>query len=337
MNKKAIILIICLICIALSFSTATASDAGESDANETLSVSVSESVDTNDNLTSTSIEVDDNLQAGSGGGSFSDLDALLHNRANEYKLTQNYTYNPETDSAFLNGISITSSITIDGDGYTIDGNGQARIFDINPHNIILKNIRFINGYSTQSGGAIYVEGDDTLEIINCNFMNNTAGVHGGAIYLENSNASKITSCYFANNTAGVNGGAVDWHKGATHGELIGSNFVNNTAKRSGGAVFWYGVDGDIKDSNFTNNKALGIAMGQSTYGYYSTGGDGGAVMWTGHNGDIINSRFIGNNASRRGGAVFMQGASDENCDNLTIDLSTFEDNYARVNGGAVDW
>ena len=337
MNKKAIILIICLICIALSFSTATAADAGESDANETLSVSVSESVDTNDNLTSTSIEVDDNLQAGSGGGSFSDLDALLHNRANEYKLTQNYTYNPETDSAFLNGISITSSITIDGDGYTIDGNGQARIFDINAPNIILKNIRFINGYSTQSGGAIYVEGDDTLEIINCNFMNNTVGVHGGAIYLENSNASKITSCYFANNTAGVNGGAVDWHKGATHGELFGSNFVNNTAKRSGGAVFWYGVDGDIKDSNFTNNKALGIAMGQSTYGYYSTGGDGGAVMWTGHNGDIINSRFIGNNASRRGGAVFMQGASDENCDNLTIDLSTFEDNYAGVNGGAVDW
>ena len=64
---------------------------------------------------------------------------------------------------------------------------------------------------------------------------------------------------------------------------------------------------------------------------------GGAVIWTGAIGDVLDSRFVNNTAAKRGGAVFLQAGSTENCYNTTFKYSSFINNIAGTNGGAIDW
>ena len=193
-----------------------------------------------------------------------------------------------------------------------------------------------------NGGAIVMRGWDSYAY-NCTFINNTAKTHGGAAYSTNTtynssnNNTGFKYCTFINNTAGVNGGAITWDKGATYGYIENSKFINNTAKRSGGAVYWYGTDGNIKQSNFTNNTALGIVNAPDSYGSSNYGGNGGAIMWVGSEGNVYNCTFRDNNASVHGGAVYLQGSSNGLCNNTKFDTCTFINNTAGVNGGAIDW
>ena len=188
------------------------------------------------------------------------------------------------------------------------------------------------------GGAVMWSGA-LGNVIYSNFVNNTAAKRGGAVFLQGSEDEKcdnttFRSSYFANNVAGYNGGAIDWYHGARHGIVDNSTFVNNAAKRSGGGIYWSGIDGTIKDSTFTNNTALGNITDANG------GGDGGAVLWVGQNGIINGSKFKDNRAAYSGGAVFLKGSDDGgegHCNNVAIDNGLFENNFAGLNGGAVDF
>ena len=222
------------------------------------------------------------------------------------------------------------------------------IIDSNFTNNTAKGLTVVPYGNIGEGGAVFWAGiNGTVD--NCRFINNTAvkntnydvGGRGGAVFIDNcTHDNKNTTfkmVYFENNTAGTNGGAIDWHSGAHDGLVENAIFINNTAKRSGGAIFWNGHNGTIMDANFTNNRALGIANATSVLGDVTYGGDGGAVMWSGALGDVVNVRFINNTAAKRGGAVFLQAAANETCDNTTFRDSYFENNTAGTNGGAIDW
>ena len=210
--------------------------------------------------------------------------------------------------------------------------------------------KVIDGIGGGDGGAVLWIGSHGIINNNCYFNDNYAAYRGGAIFLhgdetENCTNTTVDSCVFKYNVAGINGGAIDWQKGAHDGMLSNSLFINNTAYRSGGAVFWFGTNGTIKDSNFTNNTALGIVNYTDSYGNITYGGYGGAVIWTGSTGDVINSRFIGNEAKYNsatnsggcGGAVYLQGSSLGGCSNTTFNTCIFISNIAGTNGGAIDW
>ena len=64
---------------------------------------------------------------------------------------------------------------IDGNGYTIDGNNEARIFEILSNDVTVRNIKFINGNVNNNdiGAAIYTMGNNT-NVIACDFINNSA-------------------------------------------------------------------------------------------------------------------------------------------------------------------
>ncbi|WP_133241952.1 Ig-like domain-containing protein, partial [Methanobrevibacter thaueri] len=191
------------------------------------------------------------------------------------------------------------------------------------------------------GGAIMWTGANGT-VLNSTFRLNNASRNGGAIYMQGStegDCSNITvdDCDFIENYAGINGGALDWYEGAHDSTLSNSYFFNNTAERSGGAVYWFGHDGTIANSTFENNRALGNVNATDSYGRITPGGHGGAIMWTGANGTVLNSTFRLNNASRNGGAIYMQGSTEGDCDNILVDGSEFVENYAGINGGAVDW
>ena len=103
------------------------------------------------------------------------------------------------------GIIINKDLKIIGNGYTIDGMDQARIFQItNGANVIIENVTFINGKAHGEdyngnhdvGGAIAVKLHSNLTLIDCVFTNNHADQNGwgGAIFITgNSTLSIITS------------------------------------------------------------------------------------------------------------------------------------------------
>ena len=93
-------------------------------------------------------------------------------------LTHDYKFNNETDDK--SGIVISKdNFVLNGNGHTIDGNNQSRIFAIGGKNVTLSNLILING-NADNGGAVWVEGTVTLN--NVTFINNYA-TQGGAVAL----------------------------------------------------------------------------------------------------------------------------------------------------------
>lgn len=132
---------------------------------------------------------------------FANLADEIENAVGELNLTGNYVYSD--DDSLTDGISIDKTITINGNDHYIDACGQSRIFYITGSDVILKNIRFINGNATD-GGAIYAAGAN-ISITDCIFENNHAD-NGGAVYFNRSGA--VENTVFKDNTAETYGGAM---------------------------------------------------------------------------------------------------------------------------------
>ncbi|WP_461462739.1 pectate lyase-like adhesive domain-containing protein [Methanobrevibacter sp.] len=248
------------------------------------------------------------------------------------KLENDYAFNNNTDSGFIEtgGIILERSLTIDGQGHTIDLGGKIRFLNTSNNTLTLKNINIINGFSMGNGGALYLGANAT--ITNSTFVNNNANssddaiASGGAIYIEG-NITDISDCTFINNSANQ-GGAIDMYshltvnikdsqflenKAGNGGALSiyatvkieNSIFKNNYAGRLGGAFFKLGSKLTIKKSEFTNNSAE----------------DSGGVFYT-RTGeiDIEDSSFY-NNTAYIGGAAYQEEATK-----LNIKNSKFRDN-----------
>ena len=146
------------------------------------------------------------------------------------KLDKNYTCEEGFDTE---GITIDKSITIDGQGHTIDAQGKARIFYVQANNVILKNIIFKNGNSATNGGAIWWNGADG-SVSGSTFIGNSAADNGGAIWWNGFGGS-VSGCSFIGNSANVHGGAIFWT--GTGGSVFGSTFIGNSASSQGDAIF----------------------------------------------------------------------------------------------------
>lgn len=171
-------------------------------------------------------------------GDFDSLQYLIDTATGDtIELTRNYTFIENVDT-LINGISITSDITIDGKGHTINGSNLARILYITTNGVTLKNINFVDGYATH-GGAIYNNGGSGFKLINCTFENNVAYNNpGGAIYTYSNGVNDFINCTFIGNKmakANQYGGAVYIYEVSGQNNFIGCAFINNTANY-GGAI-----------------------------------------------------------------------------------------------------
>ena len=203
--------------------------------------------------------------------SFTDLNITINGNSNStIYLSNNYTYNDDSDSGFTAGILINRDLTIYGNGVTIDGNKMARIFNVTDSklNVNFYNINFINGQAV-NGGAIYSI-NNTYNVYNCTFTGNS-GSEGGAIYKGNA-----YNCTFTENTVTFAGGAM------AGGNAYNCIFISNTVTDGG-----YG-GGAIYESNAYNCTFTGNAVDNA----------GGAI----YKGNAYNCTFKGNTASR-GGAM----------------------------------
>lgn len=131
----------------------------------------------------------------------------VFNRINKYANSNNvYNLNFKKGIYYFNGIENNTlkignkniknvTIIMNGNNSIFSGKDKTRIIDIvSNFNVIIKNISFVNGNST-NGGAISNNGN--LSIVSCVFKNNKAS-NGGAIY--NHGILNVDSSVFTYNT-----------------------------------------------------------------------------------------------------------------------------------------
>ncbi len=271
-NKKIIYLLIVLLVFSLSMNFVCASDS--------------------DNLTL---------------NSFSDLNDLIKSSEDNIELENDYQYSSQDN--ITQGIVINKSCTIDGKGHTIDAKHSSKIFKITVDGVVLKNINFINGKTSDNG---VVDFDfHSGEIINCNFSGNNAK-NGGALYMGE---GFVSDCNFINNIANETGGAIKFRYNYK-GVVMNSNFINNSAQSSGAIRF--DTSGNILNCNFIENQASENA---------------GAVFfrWAIGN-DALNCSFISNSAGNQGGAIYFEGETSLHKKALKIDNCNFINNMADAGG-----
>lgn len=151
--------------------------------------------------------------------------------------------------------AITSAITIRGSGFTISGDEQFRIFDVDGGELALHDLTLTKGRSLSHGGAILVENGGKASIDNSKFIRNTAG-YGGAIATNYPNRGvSINNSEFRNNEARSSGGAIHISTGALI--ITNSSFVKNFSSQ-GGAIDIFSNDNiDISNSSFIDNRNTG--------------------------------------------------------------------------------
>ncbi|MDO5819692.1 MAG: hypothetical protein Q4P11_05090 [Methanobrevibacter sp.] len=205
-------------------------------------------------------------------------------------LDKNYKFTNDTGDASTKGIIVSKSITIDGNGHTIDASKLSRVFNITADNVVLKNINFINGNALgrydnidAGGGALYWYGANG-KVLNCNFTNNTGyGIEDDPFDQEEEIVTEDGMVYHIIRVRPMGaktneGGAIVWR--GNNGTVSDCIFKNNDVgyPNSGGAICWRGNNGQIINSTFFNNSAW----------------CGGAVTWVGDNGKILSSKFFEN-------------------------------------------
>ena len=325
LNKKIMLLVILLVSL-LAVSTVSAAENVTDDI-----VSVEETTDE-----AVSVEVNQIILKENNAGTFTDLANEIANATSELNLTRDYAYDEDSDRDYKDGIGIDKSITVNGNGFTIDGNKLAKSFKVNSNNVLLININFINNVGT-NGASVYWEGNNG-SIVNCSFVNCSSG-YGGAvnwrgpdgyladsIFIGNSASNRggavywvdvggiISDCSFINNFAGEYGGAVSWYH--NDGYLANSVFVNCSAGLWGGAIHWLGSDGVLDNCSFVNSSATEY---------------GGAVVWFGSDGILANCSFVNSSSNFSAGAVYLASV------NGVLDNCSFVNSSATEYGGAVSW
>ena len=280
MKFKKTLLVFCLImCILFTVSNVAAGDVNDTMVSSDNANQVIEETNMDDTLASGGDELiaqtdNDEILSEKDDGTFTALQNKIDNAAEGSTITleNDYIYNKGFGTK---GINISKSLTINGNGHTIDGKESSRIFNCYENKIILNNINFHNARYKYEGGAIHNEAN--LEINNCNFINNHVysdssslvgndRISGGAIYSTNNLI--VSDCKFDSNSAdidsfGAYGGAIS-NKG--YGKITNCIFNNNDAgygywnDGSGGAIYNNG-NLNIYKSKFTNNHASeGIAI-----------------------------------------------------------------------------
>ncbi|WP_407413200.1 hypothetical protein [Methanobrevibacter sp.] len=322
-NKKLIVLVIFIVSL-LTISVASATENVTSDvvsigdsSDEFVSVNA-DYVNETAKATDISINVDDNNKVGvteenelgASYGSFYDLSREIVNANGTLDLTRDYSYKSSIDD-YYDGIPIDlyqRTITINGNGHTIDGKGQGRGFvNDGTWGVVLKNINFKN----INGGAVYSTRFTANWILSgCSFVNCYSD-DGGAVTFYGAN-STLTDCSFVNCSG--DDGAVYWN--ADNSTLSRCDFIDCSAKYGGGAVNCKGVNSTLSRCTFEN-----------CYARY-----GGAVYWQGDNGSLSNCDFKNCSALNTGGAVYWGSTN-----NGVLTQCDFVKCFSGAQGGAVYW
>eukprot|EP01084_Bolivina_argentea_P006597 12505_1 len=184
------------------------------------------------------------------------------------------------------------------------------------NNITINNTQFSYNNAVDDGGGIYTYYSNHITINNTQFSYNNAVDDGGGIYTYYSNHITINNTQFSYNNANY-GGGID----AAYSNNITINntqFNRNNVNYSGGGLSTVASAVTAMNSQFEHNKA-----------FY----EGGGIYIDDSSISVIDSVFSGNNAIvAGGGAVSMSISNMLILSSLSIESSSFVDNYGQIGG-----
>lgn len=307
MKYKKFFLTVCLMIFFISIVSVAAGDINETQ------------LSNKDNITLIGSSQEDVI-GNVDDGTFTSLQNKINNASEGSTITldRDYAY----DEGFYEiGIVINKNLTIDGNGYTLDGKSKSRIlmtlFGLNDNNkVTLNNINFVNGHTNYYGGAILNFANMTVN--NCSFTNNYAYYCGGAIisvgYLDCMNSN------FNKNTADGDGGAIFTLSFENSVKFYHDFYLNRTV--DGNLDFIPNIGMNVT-FNFLKDKVADCVFKDNV-----ANGRGGGAIYAFSNIDIASSTFTSNKAGEKGGAVFANK-------DVFINNSKFTSNSASKYGGAV--
>ena len=192
--------------------------------------------------------------------------------------------------------AVTSEIQLQGNGYSISGEGRYRIFTVDTYGALeLNDVTLLEGWAADDG-ELNLVGD------------------GAAIL--NLGSLRINRSTLRDNRAGEDGGAI---RNAGDLQIYGSSFLYNIADRQAGAIYSAEASG--------NPRAASLTISDSEFSDNHSARHGGAIFAEGSL-NISNSSFQRNQAAVSGGALY-------NLARARVSDSVFFDNGARKNGGAI--
>ena len=219
-------------------------------------------------------------------------------------LNRNYKFNESDDEI---GITIaTDNLVIEGNGYTIDGNNQARAFIIYANNVTLNNLKIINTHRA-NGGAIFIDPTFSLTTNNVTFENNSA---------DNSIIYVVLSTYQSNNDKFLDATVPE---GGVISVESGNLAVDNALMVSSKQLTWGFIKSDMGSTVTVLNSIF-----RDTISNYST------AMNVGGSSRIKNTKFINLEATITAGAIAAR-----EFDECEIEDCTFINVSSDKNGGAI--
>ncbi len=198
------------------------------------------------------------------------------------------------------------------------------------NDVLISGMTFTGGNVTGNGGGIYITNGAQPRFEDVIISGNTARYRGGGIYMDSVSASLfidgsvITGNETTYNDTNARGGGIYLVGAGNVLVVTDSTISDNTAEQYGGAVFYDSPTGlgsiSITDSDISDNEATRVHGG----GIYAARA---AIT-------VTNSTISGNqapSADRAGGGIHLRGAGSS----LTVDSSTFSNNVASRQGGAI--
>ena len=254
-------------------------------------------------------------------------------------LTQNYKFNNETDAS--SGIVIgKDNFVLNGNGHTIDGNNQSRLFNIIANNVTLNDLILINGNYGMCGG---IRAEGTITLNNVTFINNYANEQGGAIGVTPGTTIICNNTKFIDNYADSGSSIL---VSSSEVKLYNSYITSkNFAKSS--QIYLSNAELYIENTTFTNitasyapaiyGKTFKALIRNSQFIDLKANITAGAIG-TKAGGELYieNCEFENITSSRNGGVIFadvigVPGATG----NVTIIDSKFRDTYSEFGGAYV--
>jgi predicted outer membrane repeat protein len=237
------------------------------------------------------------------------------------------------------------------DGYTARGGGAIDVWDadLSITDTDFGDNQAYNGH----GGAVQMRGDGDMDISGTTFEGNGARHGGGAIYRHNgerysSARDTISDSSFTDNSTGLNGDGGALFTDTTTG-ITSTSFISNEAgiyrlddddafignndnnDASGGAI----AAGSHHDEEGDGDINAGLRLVNVTFRANSAADDGGAVFHHGPELSVTGSTFTSNVVFRADGGAIHTEAWGCQPECVTVTRSTFTQNYAESDGGAI--
>lgn len=239
---------------------------------------------------------------------------------------------------------LTSRITINGNGHTIERSNSAtvyfRIMGIQGSgNAVLNDLTLSGGYlSAYNGGAIHVGADATLEMNNVTLSNNGvfrnasgAGGKGGGLYSKGK--VTITNSTVSGNSTNSYGAGISVNSLSTL-SLTNSTVSGNSAREAGGGIFLNQSSVSVTNSTVSGNTARfgggisarnmstdavnTVSLTNSTVSGNSSVYAGGGIFTSYSSVSLTNSTVSGNMDSNFGGGGISANKSSVSLTNSTV-------------------